>query len=609
MSLFKTIFFFLFFIISNLIAISQDVDPQQQSKINEYQALADKYLSQGNNGSAVNYLIKIGNIYWLANDTENAITSFTEAEKLLQNSSNTTAKIQLNNSLGSLYMGKGNFAAAEKHFTTAYQISLDYSNTSSLSSSLLNIAQCQQNQKKYSEAIINYEEALTLALEQNDLIIAKNSTSKIALCYQNIGDMSKFNYYYSLSVKFDKEIKDKIITQKEEEAYKQSQIAQQNAMLYTMEEYKNKMMSDSLFLQQKLNEQNEAQIELLNKQKELQDLLISQQEKELEHEKEISKARHRIILLLVFGILIFIIAFLVIYRLYLQNKRQKERLKSLYDELSIKNVEIEKQKGILSEQKEGLATQNKKISDSINYASRIQKAILPVKQAIENDFKGAFIFYRPRDVVSGDFYWYVQKGKEKIIAAIDCTGHSVPGAFMSMIANTLLNEIIKVKGETKLNIILNDLHRGVIKTLYSTHTEDTMTDGMDISMYKFTDGERKAKYAFAGHYSIVFVDGEQKVLEGDFHSIGGMEDDLNIKFTENELDLGKESFIYLFSDGFIDQFNIKRRKYMSKQFLNLLGNIQPLKIKEQERKLELEFDTWKEGFRQIDDVLVIGLKV
>ena len=609
MKLFKIIFFFLIFIVFNLNVVAQEITAQQQSKIDEYQILVDKYKSQGNNGSAVNFLIKIGNIYWQANDSEHAISSFIEADNLLENSSNATARVQLNNSLGFLYMGKGDYAIAEGYFTEAYQMSMGFANTSSMSSSLLNIAQCQKNQQKYNEAIVNYEEALTLALEAENLLMAKNSATKIALCYQAIDNTDKYNYYYNLSVKFDKETKDKIIAQKEAEAFKQSQIAQQNAMLFTMEEYKNKMMSDSLFLQQKLNEQNEAQIDLLNKQKELQDMLISQQEKEIAYEKDMAKAKNRIISLLIGGILIFVIAFLLILRLYYQNKKQKERLKTLYDELSIKNSEIEKQKEVLLVQKNDLANQNQKISDSIDYASRIQQAILPVKKAIEEDFKGAFIFYRPREVVSGDFYWYVQKGKEKIIAAIDCTGHSVPGAFMSMIANTLLNEIIKVKGETRLDVVLNRLHEGVIKTLFSEHEEDSMTDGMDISLFKFTDGERKAKYAFAGHYAIVFIDGKRKVIDGDFHSIGGMKDDLDIEFEENELDLGKEAFIYLFSDGFIDQFNKKRKKYMSKNFISLLEKIQPLSLKEQEQEIESEFNTWKQGFSQIDDVLVIGLNV
>lgn len=612
----KFILFSIIFYFSSFFVTAQELDPQLQSKVDEYNQLAEKYISEGNNGSAVNYLIKIGNIYWQANNSEKAIEVFTNADGLLQGSSNTTAKVQLNNSLGYLNMSKGDYATAEKYFTTAYNMMLDYANSSALISSLLNIAQCQKNQEKYDKAIKNYNEALTLALELNDLEMVKNSATKIALCYQAIGDNTNYNYFYNLSVNFDKKIKDKIIAQKEKETLQQTQIAKQNALMYTMEEYKNKMMSDSLFLQQKLNEQNAAQIELLNKQKELQDLLIEQQEKELTYEKEMAKAKNRVISLLIGGILIFVIAFLLILRLYVQNKRQKERLKILYDELSVKNEKIEKQKEILSVQKndlaiqkEDLAKQNKKISDSINYASRIQQAILPVKVAIEENFKGAFIFYRPRDVVSGDFYWFAEVENKKIIAAVDCTGHSVPGAFMSMISNTLLNEIIKANRTTDLDVVLNQLNKGVIKTLHSSHNVEGLNDGMDISIYKFEEGTRRAKFASANHSSVVFVDGERKIIEGDFYSIGGMEEDMDINFKEVEVDLGKEAFIYMFSDGFIDQFNKKGRKYMSKRFFNFLGSIQGNSMDEQDKLMEKEFDSWKQNFRQIDDVLVMGMKV
>ncbi|MBN2892588.1 MAG: SpoIIE family protein phosphatase [Bacteroidales bacterium] len=602
---------------------AQDIDPEVQAKIDEYQQFVDKYKAEDNTGSAVNYLIKIGNLYWQANDADKAIVAYNEAEILLQGSSNTTAKVQLSNSLGYLYMGQGNYVNAEKYFTDAYNISRDYANSTSLISSLLNIAQCQQNQNKFEDAISSYNEALTIALEIDDMNLAVKSSSKIALCYQQLGDTQNYTYYYNLSVKFDKELKDEIIQQKQDEVNRQSNLARQSAMLLQMQQYKNKMMKDSLSLQQQLNEQNEARIELLNKQQELRDSLIFQQEKELTNEKKLNKAQNRVISLLIFGIVIFIIAFLLIFRLYVLNKKQKEKLNQLNGELNVlntnlnnlnielsdKNEKIEKQSVILLKQKENLESQNKKISDSINYASRIQQAILPVKVAIEENFKGAFIFYRPRDVVSGDFYWFVKTKKEKIIAAVDCTGHSVPGAFMSMIANTLLNEIIKAKGETRLNVVLTLLNQGVIETLHSSKNVEGVNDGMDITLLKFEDGSRKAKFASANHVSVVFVEGERSTINGDFYSIGGMEDDYNVEFTEQEIDLGKEATIYMFSDGFVDQFNKKGKKYMSKRFFSFLDDVQQKSMHEQEISFSNEFDAWKQDFRQVDDVLVIGLKV
>lgn len=610
-------------ILSSFYIFAQDIDPNTQAKIDEYQQLVEQYKSEGNNGGAVNYLIKIGNIYSQANSLDNAIESFKNAEILLESSSNITAKVQLSNSLGYLYMRKADYATAEQYFKDAYEKSLDFANPESLMSSLLNIGQCQNNQNNYQAAIETYTEVLNIALELDNYDMVKNAASKVALSYEKLGDTQNYTYYYNLSKSFENKQKDKIIAEKEAEVRTQRLIAKQNAMSLKMQEYKTKMMKDSLSLQQQLNDQNEARIELLNKQQELRDSLIYQQEKDLTNQKKLTKAQNRVISLLIFGIIIFVIAFLLIFRLYVVNKKQKVKLDNmnkdlnnlnanlnkLNDDLSSKNKKIEKQSVILEKQKNDLEKQNQKISDSINYASRIQQAILPVKHAIQNDFKGAFIFYRPRDVVSGDFYWYVNLGKEKILAAVDCTGHSVPGAFMSMIANTLLNEIIKAKGITKLNEVLTKLNKGVIETLHSSKNVEGVNDGMDISLYKFEEGSRTAKFASANHVSAIFVDGNRKVIDGDFYSIGGMEEDMQVEFTEKEVDLGEESYIYMFSDGFIDQFNKKGKKYMSKRFFKFLDEIQPLKIKEQEKKISNEFDLWKQDFRQIDDVLVIGLKV
>jgi serine phosphatase RsbU (regulator of sigma subunit) len=225
-------------------------------------------------------------------------------------------------------------------------------------------------------------------------------------------------------------------------------------------------------------------------------------------------------------------------------------------------------------------------------------------------FKGAIIFYRPRDVVSGDFYWFFESDNYKIIATVDCTGHSVPGAFMSMIANTLLNEIVKAKKIFEPQKILTELNNGVISTLHSSQNVEGLNDGMDISIYRFEENKRKAIFASANHVSLIFTDDKMNIIEGDMYSIGGlMENEKKINFTQQEVDLGQESMIYMFSDGFVDQFNDKGKKYMSKNFFKFLSSIHKLPIPEQDKKFELEFDTWRNDFRQIDDVLVIGLKV
>lgn len=178
-----------------------------------------------------------------------------------------------------------------------------------------------------------------------------------------------------------------------------------------------------------------------------------------------------------------------------------------------------------------------------------------------------------------------------------------------MIANTLLNEIVKAKQIVELDQILNDLHNGVVETLNNTDSSEELSDGMDITMFRFDDNSRTAKFASANHTAIVFVDGEKKIIDGDYFSIGGHFENIEVKFKQQEINLGKKSQIYMFSDGFPDQFNNNKRRYMSRNFYKLLERVNQKSFKKQEKILAEEFDNWKGNFRQIDDVIVIGLEI
>lgn len=602
------------FLFCTTIVFSQTLSPQEQSVIDEYQANIENYKARNNQNGIVNSLIKMSNIYSKANLLDQAITKLTEAENLLGQSVNYSAKSQIYSTLGYLYLRKSNYISAEKYFQNAYDISINTESQATIMSLLLNIAQCQSNQGNNTKAISSYKEAFTIALETDNIQIQKNASAKLAICYKKIGDTENYTYYYNLSVKFDNLEKEEIIQNKENEAQRQRIIANQNALSLEKKEFENKKIKDSLSIQQQLNKKNQENIALLENQKVLQDSLIKHREKELNNEKKLLKAQRRLMYFLWAIIAVFGVGLIIILILLTKNKKQKQaldvnnkQLLTLNKDLSNKNKQINKQAEILNKQNVELESINKKISDSINYASRIQQAILPFRPAIENDFAGAFIFYRPRDIVSGDFYWYHNTGQERIIAAIDCTGHSVPGAFMSMIANTLLNEIIKAKNETRLNIILSKLNKGIIETLNNTNSSEEINDGMDISLLKFHDNSNKVKFASANHFAIIFNNEGHKIIDGDFYSIGGMKEFIDVDFTEQEIELEKNSIIYLFSDGFIDQFNKKGKKYMTKRFVNFLGKIHKLPPNKQEQKLSEEFDDWKKETRQLDDVLVIGI--
>lgn len=263
----------------------------------------------------------------------------------------------------------------------------------------------------------------------------------------------------------------------------------------------------------------------------------------------------------------------------------------------------------VEERTQELALKNKDITSSIQYAKRIQLAILPPLEQVFKHFPKSFIVYKPKDIVSGDFYWFGIKDGKKIIAAVDCTGHGVPGAFMSMIGHNLLNNIISENGVTKPDEILTELHRGVQAALkQGTNVVDT-SDGMDVAICSI-DFEKK-ELEYAGAYRPLFIvnkDSFEKI-DADKQPIGGSQLDVDRKFTSHIVKIKKNDTIYMTTDGYADQFGgEKGKKFMVKRFNELITSIQEMEMQEQARVLESTFENWKGSHQQIDDILVIGIR-
>lgn len=281
-----------------------------------------------------------------------------------------------------------------------------------------------------------------------------------------------------------------------------------------------------------------------------------------------------------------------------------------YKTRSIKKVnKILEQK--VEERTKELAEKNRDITSSIEYAKRIQEAILPSQELIFSKLKHAFILYQPKDIVSGDFYWFGEKDNYKIIAVVDCTGHGVPGAFMSMIGHNLLNQIVAEKGYSDPGLILQELHKGVQAALKQGQNQVNTNDGMDVSMLAInTDtGECLWSGAFRSLF-IVDSEGKTEKIDGNKYPVGGAQLDSERIFTTHSRLLKTNDCLYMFSDGYADQFGgDKGKKFMVKRFHDNLVAIHHLDMKEQHKQLENRFSSWKGDFEQVDDVLVIGVKL
>ena len=260
------------------------------------------------------------------------------------------------------------------------------------------------------------------------------------------------------------------------------------------------------------------------------------------------------------------------------------------------------------EKNEKLEVAYGEIQDSIHYAKRIQEAILPSSELIYKTFKKSFIFYRPKDIVSGDFYWFADKGNEAIIAAVDCTGHGVPGALMTVVGNSLLNQIVNLTNVTGPAEILNHLDKRVLETLQQHGTGDT-NDGMDVSICKYDIAKNELAFAGAKRSVYHFRNGKVNEIKGDKFPIGSFQYDFKKIYQEHTISLIPGDTVYLFSDGFQDQFGgPRRKKFMINQFRDLLTKIQHLSMPEQSACLEKEISAWRSDMEQTDDILVIGIR-
>ena len=307
---------------------------------------------------------------------------------------------------------------------------------------------------------------------------------------------------------------------------------------------------------------------------------IKKQLEDIKHDEEI-KTQKKVQLVLFTGIIIVVFFLVFIYKQLSTTKKQK----------------------VVIEEKQH------EISDSINYAKRIQDAMMTSSVYFKDTLPKSFIFFKPKDVVSGDFYWIFKDQEENIFFTVaDCTGHGVPGAFMSMIGTSLLNEIIIEKGIKDTDKVLHEMRAQIIKSL-SQEEEGAQKDGMDISLCKLNMKKKTLEFSGA-HNSLIHIrEGELKTYRGDHQPVGLLLGDKK-PFTKQKVKLKKDDMLYIYSDGYQDQFGGERgKKYMAAKFKKQLLRISSKDEKEQLKLLSNEFSTWIQDYEQIDDVCVMGVRI
>lgn len=298
--------------------------------------------------------------------------------------------------------------------------------------------------------------------------------------------------------------------------------------------------------------------------------------------------------------LIAVVLLVLFIKLREQNLRREKRI--LAEKVRQRTKEV-------VEKSEELEKKNNDILDSINYARRIQEAILIPHSAIASFGIDAFILYQPKDIVSGDFYWFNKIGSKILFAAADCTGHGVPGAFMSVVGYSLLDKIAIELKETRPEIILQELSYGVERFLRQKENDKMPKDGMDMALGVFDEQQNTLEFAGAFNPLYLVRNGELTEFKGDRFSVGSYEPDNEKHFQKHSTTIIPGDSIYLFSDGFVDQFGgPDYKKFKSRQFKKLLTSIAHLPLNHQQQHLKSTLDDWMGDVEQLDDILVIGIR-
>ncbi len=497
---------------------------------------------------------------------DTALVYYEKSLELMQEINDSLNLVHIYTNIGSISKNRGNYAKSIREFETALKIARNSADKMQIANILYNIGDSYLEESKFTLALDYFEESLEITKE----IGVKDPKHKI---YQGLSEVYEKRNNYKL--------------------------AYENYRQYSM-------VKDSIYneeTQRTINEMKEKyESEKKEQQLKIQEINIEKQQATIRQQRTLNIA-------VGFGA-ILLLAFLIFAFYQIRIVKKKNTLLAEKNfQINQQKEEIEAQKDEIEAQRDLVFKQKEEITSSIHYAERIQRAVLPSDELAERILPEHFILFRPRDIVSGDYYWMTKKNGKVIAVAADSTGHGVPGAFMSMLGVSFLNEIVNKLEEPEAHIILNQLRNYVKTTLDQTGKEGEAKDGMDIALTILDFENMSVEYAGAYNPLYIIRDGEVLERKADKMPIG-----IYIKekesFTRNVIPLQKNDTIYIFSDGFVDQFGGEQgRKYMSKPFKRLLTSMQDKSMAEQREILDKEVDDWRGEIPQLDDIIIIGIRV
>lgn len=599
--------------IGSVSVFGQKLPAAIQRDIDDNLALAKGSESQGNLAEAALYYGKVAKVYWVNNQSNLATEYFEKAASLNEKIGNVNALRTIYGNLGVLSSDAEHYDKAVGYFQKSLTISRKQKRKADAATMLINIGSVQLELNKNQEALKSLTEANSLALEINDLGLIKSTYGMLADVETKLGNSEKSADYFNLFTAFTRRIQRDQMAQKDKEV----QAREEQAMHQVQDVVQSKRLTEEELLEQKKTLKSTTaslkKVELVSKEKQMQINLLSKQ-RELQQAQLRAQALVRNIII---GIVIVLvgIALLILYG-YNQKRKANQQLEH-------QNIEIEAKSKELEQAFVHIRHQNENITSSINYAQRIQEALLPTVESLHKVVPESFIFLRPRDIVSGDFYWFskahpsirsnfnhdVDDNEQRFfITAADCTGHGVPGAFMSMIGVNLLENITR-SGIYGAADILNELHNSIRFMLKQYKNENR--DGMEIALCVIRNHGKTLEFAGARNPLVMIRNGEVTMIKGDTVPVGGSQNESRREFTNHIIEITEPTSCYIFSDGLIDQFGGPDSiKFTSKRLRDLLLSIHHLPMAEQQKQIETAIFGWMGSSEpQLDDMLVMGFRL
>jgi serine phosphatase RsbU (regulator of sigma subunit) len=508
----------------------------------------------------------LGNLYILLESYDSAEIYFEKAMAIDEIQEDASGLAYSYFDLGNLYSLTGKPELAKEQLLKASSIAGEQQMPELEAKIGIALAETYSAQKDYQKAINELKASLVIAQRINSSIILRDVYQNLSKAYDRLNDKDNALVYMRLYILAA------------ERKYKTDN-ARAIAEIETIYGIEGK----------------EKEIKLLQKEKAIEILKADQ--------------RKFLIVSAAIGVLFLLILLTILYSRNRLKNKVNDRLRQKHYEIIEQKEEIESQKEELQLNGNILAAKNEHITDSIRYAKQIQESLLPARSLLNQILPQSFIYYKPKDIVSGDFYWHAQIDDKIAVAVIDCTGHGVPGAFMTVLANTLLNQIILETGIHSPDLVISLLDQKIQQTLHQKHLGTSNMDGLDIGLLIINKATKELTFAGAKIPLYIIIDGQLQTIKGDRYSAGSAHFQQKI-FSKQNIPLTSGSMLYLSSDGYQDQFGGPHdKKFMKQNFYDFLKSISYLPPREQEHSLESQFQRWRGNTPQTDDILIIGIKV